>query len=102
MCESTAAEAANDSEMTERMNVAGKRNKNRRRRDDPHKGPHESGPPHRGLHKAANRCPQRDPHRKHTDKYGIQAASAASHPYIHRRAAPPEGRRRQNIYIYII
>jgi len=31
------------------------------------KGPHKSGPSHRGPHKVANRRPQRDPHRKHTD-----------------------------------
>jgi len=39
------------------------------------KGPHKSGPPHRGPHKAANRRPQRDPHRKHTDnirKYTVR------------------------------
>jgi len=69
LCESTAAEAANDRQMTENecRRKADQKAANRRRRDDPHKGPHKSGPPHRGPHKAANRRPQRDPHRKHTD-----------------------------------
>jgi len=69
MCESTAAEAANDRQMTENecRRKAEQKAANRRRRDDPHKGPHKSGPPHIGPHKAANRKPQRDPHRKRTD-----------------------------------
>jgi len=71
LCESTAAEAANDRQMTENecRRKAEQKAANRRRRDDPHKGPHKSGPPHRGPHKAVNRRPQRDPHRKHTDIY---------------------------------
>jgi len=69
MCESTAAEAANDRQMTQNecRRKAERKADHRRRRGDPHKGPHKSGPPHRGPHKAANRKPQRDPHRKHTD-----------------------------------
>jgi len=38
----------------------------------------------------------------HSEYNGIQAASAASRPYLHRRAAPPEGGRRaggKKIYI---
>jgi len=69
MCESTVAEAANDRQMPENEShrKAERKAAYRRRRGDPHKGPHKSGPPHRGPHKAANRRPQRDPHRKPTD-----------------------------------
>jgi len=71
LCESTAAEAVNDRQITENecRRKAEQKATNRRRRDDPHKGPHKSGPPHRGLHKAANRRPQTDPHRKHTNRF---------------------------------
>jgi len=55
----------------QRMNVADRMKNGKRTTDGggaTHtKGPHKSGPPHRGPHKAANRRPQRDPHRKHTD-----------------------------------
>jgi len=55
----------------QRMNVADRMKNGKRPTDGggaTHtKGPHKSGPPHRGPHKAANRRPQRDPHRKHTD-----------------------------------
>ena len=56
VCESTAAEAANDRHMTENecRRKAERKAANRRRRGDPHKGPHKSGPPHRGPRKAAN------------------------------------------------
>jgi len=68
MCESTAAEAVDD---MQRMNVADKMKNGKRPTGGggaTHtKGPHKSGPPHRGPHKGANRWPQRDPHRKHTD-----------------------------------
>jgi len=68
VCESTAAEAVDD---MQRMNVADRMKNGKRPTDGvgaTHtKGPHKSGPPHRGLHKAANRRPQRDPNRKHTD-----------------------------------
>jgi len=68
LCESTAAEAVDD---MQRMNVADRMKNGKRPTDGggaTHtKGPHKSGPPHRGPHKAANRRPQRDPHRKHTD-----------------------------------
>jgi len=56
---------------------------NRRRRDDPHKGPHKSGQPHRGSHKAANRRPQRDPHRKHTDILYKPSRSVFRSPAAH-------------------
>ena len=80
MCESTAAEAANDRQMTENecRRKAEQKTANRGRRDDPHKGPHKSGPPHRGPHKAANRRPQRDPHRKHTDNLDAYSSSSST------------------------
>jgi len=68
MCESTAAEAVDD---MQRINVADRMKHGKRPTDGggaTHtKGPHKSGPPYRGPHKAANRRPQRDPNRKHTD-----------------------------------
>jgi len=70
LCESTAAEAVDD---MQRMNVADRMKNGMRPTEGggaTHtKGPHKSGPPHRETHKAANRRPQRDPHRKHTDIY---------------------------------
>jgi len=60
VCKSTAAEAVDD---MQRMNVADRMMNGKRPTDDGGpKADHNTGP-----HKAANRRPQRDPHRKHTD-----------------------------------
>jgi len=61
LCESTAAEAANNRQMTENecRRKAERKADHRRPRSDPHRGP-------------------QDPHRKHTDIYEAAAATTAA------------------------